>query len=120
MPSKRNPLQDFYREARASYLREQRQALEAERTSAAQQLQAKQEELEMLKDELAVSSDALRQSQQISWNACARVSALGERLRERAILKRIFAAWLADAKWEQREKVLWEKASTWCDTRGSV
>jgi hypothetical protein len=106
-------MQDFYREARFSFLKEQRQAVDAERQSGVQQLQAKQEELEMLKDELAVTVNSLREADVVVWKACMLVSKVGERSRERGILQRKFFEWRSETQWNKRERLLGAKADKW-------
>jgi hypothetical protein len=110
-------IQDLFREARASHLKEQRQALEAERRSASQRLQVKQEEAEILKDELAVALNSLRDADTVVWRACTQISRLRERFRERNFVQAMFIHWLGQIRWEKRETLLVAKASRWCGAR---
>lgn len=110
----RRIVQDFFREARASYLKEQRQALDAERRSGLQRLQVKQEEVEILKDELAVALNALRDADTVVWRACTQISCLRERFRERNFVQAMFVQWLGQIRWDKREKLLVAKADRWC------
>jgi hypothetical protein len=107
-------LQDFFREARASFLKEQRQAVDAERRSASHQSQRQQEESEILKDEVAVAQKSVRDAQATVRRACARISYLHEQLRERTWLQSWFVEWRDDVRWRKREHFLEAKADRWC------
>jgi hypothetical protein len=107
-------VQDFFREARASFLKEQRQALDAERRSASQQSQRQQDEAEILKDELAVAQKCLRDSENTTWNACTQIARLQERLREHLILQNWFLFWRGVLRWRKRKAILVARAERWC------
>ena len=111
--------QDFFREARAAYLKEQRQAVDAERRSATQQLQAKQEEIEILKDELAVARNGLQDKDLSLWKAVSQISKLTEQSRGLQLLRKMFLAWRGHIEWEKREALLIAKADTWSVPRSS-
>jgi hypothetical protein len=87
--------------------------VDAERQSGVQLLQAKQEELEMLKDELAVAVSSSREAEVVVWKACTLVSKVRERLRERGILQRKFLEWRSEAQRNRLERMLEAKADKW-------
>lgn len=109
----RRSMLDFYRDMRNDMLASRRAAVDAERALAGSQLRTKQEEVELLRDDLAAAQGALSRSQAVVTLAAARIAALNERWRERRYLGTFFWGWRAYQRRKAKKKADMEKARQW-------
>lgn len=111
-------VQDFHKEMRSQLLAEQRAAVESERHAATLRLQAKQEEIELLKDDLSVTCAAAAAAEVRVQRSCDHIARLNERWRDRRYMASYFKTWAEGWRWEKRDKRGEAKAVRWYAAAG--
>lgn len=99
---------------RSSYLSAQRQAIDAERRSAAVQLQAKQDEIEALKDDVAVAHNTVTDQAASLDKACDLAAFYSSRSHSWHVLTAAFKHWVRSHRGAKRDARLERVAETWC------
>jgi hypothetical protein len=99
---------------RSSYLSAQRNAIDAERRSAAVQLQGRQEEIENLKDDVAVAHNTVTDQDASIQKACSLIAFYAERCHNWHLITSYFKLWVRNHRGGKQELYLEGRAKTWC------
>lgn len=110
-------LQDFYREARSSFLQSQSQAVDTERRACTAQLQSKHTELERRAKELEAGEARNSDLEGFLISSCGLIADLNQRIRLRRLLATQFKDWRAAVAWRKHERSLQKKADEWCGSK---